>query len=996
MWQAEKWMIIQDGTGALPIFFDGTSSRRSYGTSQVLGTTIASGNFPSPRVIGEFITVNLSAPYTGPFNVPVIFNGEFYQPTASTSGYNVTITNETGVPGGIIPAGTDVIIQPGVLGTIQTGGTGQTFQGGNSPIPVPVVLSPATLLGLNVGDSISIPSAAAQSYFIGLTGPHPATIQSSIISNIDTLHNKITVTFVVAGAWSGPININPFVTVANNSAFTTSSGSKPNFIIGKTTVPLTIPAAGATISTQLTDPYFGAPNELASIAGDGYLLTPPPPPGQSTTLNLLNLSDLTDAGAAIPTGSPAGDILSVPEIQAGRMGAYGMSRNWYCGTDGITYFATDQVGDPSGTPANNYRDSVLKETENTFQANGGSFRLPGTGDIITAMVFPPIMDTALGQGQLQIFTAFSAFSNNSPVDRSTWAALTSSLQTESLKGSGALAQNSTILVNSDVFFRSSFGIGSFVQARRDFGNNSWGNKPISNELHAILEPDNKTLLSFGSATSFDNRFISTCAPNVSGQGVFHIGMAVLNNDLISSLRTDLPPAWEGLWTGINALQLIEGRVNGSDRCFAFTFNITDQKIELHELISEADAKSSGQYKDDGVTDIVWGFESPMLFSSDIKPLGHFVRLSNGEVSLTDIKDKVTVKVSYRPLNYPCWLDYHTFTVCADVTATNSQAQYLYRVGLGEPSSKDVDPINDMPFREGPAFQFMFEITGSCTFQGAKFEAVEVPMQKFAKVLDEVTTCQASVCTPKNWITSFSTQGLPPQPLPPIPPPDWKYSNSQIVRPYCDPGVDVQFTGTLPSWLSIDGANLVVAAGAFKGVTQIQADANAQAALDGFILAQSANLSCNTFDCMGAPTDLSALAWNVDIHDPHPWGATASASGAILTFNLPGHGSGSLPGMFVVFSASFCNPTASDITIRYTLNRTAYSAPTNGSTINVTGVNSDYSTLPCWLFLANSTGEVQPIQTCDFVVPAQSVVTLDPFVNQGGDGEIGGTITLSII
>jgi hypothetical protein len=287
---------------------------------------------------------------------------------------------------------------------------------------------------------------------------------------------------------------------------------------------------------------------------------------------------------------------------------------------------------------------------------------------------------------------------------------------------------------------------------------------------------------------------------------------------------------------------MQGRVNGSIRCFAFTFNITRQKIELHELIDEADTKANGQYKDDGVTDIEWGFESPMLFSSDIKPLGQFVRLSNGEVSLTDIKGSVTVKVSYRPLNYPCWLDYHTFTVCADVSAASSQAQYLYRIGLGEPSSRDVDLINDMPFREGPAFQFMFEITGSCTFQGAKFEAVEVPMQKFAKVLDTVTTCQASVCTPKNWLRAFSTQGLPPQPLPPIPPPEWKFSNVEIVHPYCDSS-PVQFTGTLPAWLSIDGGNLIVAADFFRGVTQIQADANAQAALNGFIVAQSANLSC---------------------------------------------------------------------------------------------------------------------------------------------------------
>ena len=36
MWQSEKWMIISDGSSKLPIFYDGVSSRRSYGPSVLL------------------------------------------------------------------------------------------------------------------------------------------------------------------------------------------------------------------------------------------------------------------------------------------------------------------------------------------------------------------------------------------------------------------------------------------------------------------------------------------------------------------------------------------------------------------------------------------------------------------------------------------------------------------------------------------------------------------------------------------------------------------------------------------------------------------------------------------------------------------------------------------------------------------------------------------------------------------------------------------------
>ena len=78
MWQSEKWMIIQDGTGALPIFFDGVTSRRSYGPSVKLA--IASSLSPiAPPGIGETVIATVTTPYTGPLNVPVIMNGEFYQ-----------------------------------------------------------------------------------------------------------------------------------------------------------------------------------------------------------------------------------------------------------------------------------------------------------------------------------------------------------------------------------------------------------------------------------------------------------------------------------------------------------------------------------------------------------------------------------------------------------------------------------------------------------------------------------------------------------------------------------------------------------------------------------------------------------------------------------------------------------------------------------------------------------------------------------------------------
>ena len=71
MWQAERWLIWNDGID-LPVFFDGTNSRRSLGNSHVLATTAA--DFTVPATFST-VSVTLTAPYSGPINVPVTIQG---------------------------------------------------------------------------------------------------------------------------------------------------------------------------------------------------------------------------------------------------------------------------------------------------------------------------------------------------------------------------------------------------------------------------------------------------------------------------------------------------------------------------------------------------------------------------------------------------------------------------------------------------------------------------------------------------------------------------------------------------------------------------------------------------------------------------------------------------------------------------------------------------------------------------------------------------------
>jgi hypothetical protein len=827
MWQSEKWMIISDGTGAMPIFFNGTTSRRSNGFSVQLGTLQAAFTPPIPRVIGEIDTLTLTAPFTGNYNLPVIFNGEFYQPLQL---YKVSLKNVSDTAGNAVAQGTQAIVNPSKAG----------------------FLNADLLAGSLVGGCIPAGRVYLPTYVSNLLLP----ITPGAITLLDTNGNGRTFFLSAAGKISAPNQIcftgNQTKTWPHGQVITYTNASLPNTILGKFVVGFAAPAVGASITVNLDTPYTGASNQPVWINGQQYLITlvvVPPIPS-----NILNLIDLTDLKTTpVPIGAI---VVSVPELPPGRMGAYGMGCNSESLVDGISYIEGDVVGGGSGTPAENYRDAVLKITQNTFLRGGGVFRLPGAGEVITAMWFPPVLDNSLGQGPLEIGTASSIWSNNVPgTDPINWVTVTFPIQSETLKDKGPLGQNSTILMNSDTFFRSYDGISTLLLARRDF--TEWGNKPISNEMQRVLKNDIQSLLVYGSAMVSDNRYVSTAAPNVSGRGVFHMALISLNCDLLSSFRTTLPPSWEAMWTGINALQLLTGRVNGSKRAFAFTFNINLNTTELYEFLPEITAS----YMDNDVTPIVWAFETAVTFGQDIKPLTELVQLHDGEVYLSDIKDEVTVKVYYRPDYYPCWTLWREFTVCQSNDAANSKPGYRMRIGLGEPSPDPCEVGNNRPLRLGYFFQYRVEITGSCIWKGLRASAIAMPQPAFAPVECDEHQCQVIDCDLPDDLRIYSLQGLPPQPLlPVVRPPLFLSEQVEYAVPGCIPGGTLTYTGVLPTWITIDPnnpCNLIGAAGTFSGPTQEEANALAAGGLAKFPVVV---VPPYQFDCEGNPTDVNLLVW----------------------------------------------------------------------------------------------------------------------------------------
>lgn len=453
-------------------------------------------------------------------------------------------------------------------------------------------------------------------------------------------------------------------------------------------------------------------------------------PGAPNTVDLLNL-----------TGSPIGYTVSTTaifswshqgsELPPGRVGTYGMCRNWLSLVDGKQFVASDLVGGSSGTVANNYRDAVLSVTENTYLIGGGNFTVPGSVGEIRAMIFAATLDASLGQGPLQVFTPKVVFSCNAPVDRLTWQDLTNPILTESLISNGALGHNSTVAVNGDTIFRAIDGIRSLVLGRRDF--DTWGNVPISTEMDRILAKDDPGLLQYSSAIVFDNRLLMTASPTASNQGVYHPSLIALNFDPISTLRGKADSVYDGHWLGLNILQLVKGEFGGVERAFAFTLDTTVNEIELWEILRDEQL-----HQDNDQVPIVWAIETPLYMATlNKKTVFDVCRLTDGEMSIKDLRGPATIEIYFRPDEYPCWVPWTRFTVCAQqpdptrAETANYQVAFKSRIGFGEPSPKLCETFTNRPFREGYYFQLRLVIHGFCRIAAIRLKSVTIPDLQFA-------------------------------------------------------------------------------------------------------------------------------------------------------------------------------------------------------------------------------------------------------------------------
>jgi len=452
-------------------------------------------------------------------------------------------------------------------------------------------------------------------------------------------------------------------------------------------------------------------------------------------------SDVTDS---VPTGT-------------GPM-AFGHGRLWVA--KGRSYVAGDIYGGSNGT---------LKFTENTYLAGGGAFSVPVSAGNITAMKFAAAPNTALGQGELIVATDDAVFTVSVPLDRSTWGATTDPVQRVALINNGAMSHHSTELVNGDIFMRSRDGIRSVIQAVRDF--TQLGNTPISSEMNRVFKYDEAQYLQHSSGVLFDNRYLLTSqSENDDTSGVAYVGLVALDFNQISSMKGKAPPAYDGFWKlditrssvdyDMQFYQLVKGRFNGVERCFAFVRpkylsggSATYGDTELWELtvddgtvVEDIDVASDLTETGNKITSEI---ETP---SFDFNQIGAAKILESADLWVDELSGgTVTFHADFHPDQYPCWMSWQDWSVTAESSSSNCndlveyQKQYRPRMRLGTPSSAE-EPAVGKPFNYGWEFAARLKWTGHARVKLFRLNARETQEEPYADVnMDSSSKAVACDC-----------------------------------------------------------------------------------------------------------------------------------------------------------------------------------------------------------------------------------------------------------
>lgn len=682
-------------TGQITVTLQRTAGATAL-TIQPSGTDATIGdyyNFVIPAPLGS-VNVPVMVPYTEALGGSITIGGITYT-IVSSNGFLVS-TSQSGrvtLPSALAryyfcQAEQFLVIQAGDLKTLPLIWDGNTLRrslglyGNGLDLPGSGAAAGTVVANTPAGASITLPAAFGGSLTVALDRPYTGATGDYLLWTIPSS------TVIPAGiTWSTMLLLGVVTAIGANNVTIAVLDKYPSFTWGSTII---------SVAWSVVLPYIVSPS--------------------AQNVN------------TVPDGTP--------EIPPATAMDYFMGRLWYA--QGRKYSAGDIVGNQSsGTAAYDFRDSVLKITENPLAVGGDGFTVPTNAGNIRAIKHSANINTTLGEGQLYIFTRRSVYSLSVPVTRTDWIGAdtnNSPRQTVVQITNGSVNDRSIVEQNGDLFFQSfEPSIRSLVLAMRYY--EQWGNTPISINENRILKFNDRGLMQFSAGVGFDNRVLELVLPELSPFGVIHRGVVPLNFDVVSTLETKLPPVWEGAWEGLSFLELAAGDFGGRQRCFATIYSDKENNLQLWE-ISNADRFEKGDNR------VEWFIEFPAFtWGNEFE----MKKLVSAEIWIDRLFGEVMFQMEYRPDGDACWYKWHTWkqctarTSCEDVRNPNCTYPTDYcesfreTMILPKPPASCVRP-SGRPSNYGFQFQPRLIIKGFCRVRGLLLKAERVQQQLYGKDL----------------------------------------------------------------------------------------------------------------------------------------------------------------------------------------------------------------------------------------------------------------------
>lgn len=351
----------------------------------------------------------------------------------------------------------------------------------------------------------------------------------------------------------------------------------------------------------------------------------------------------------------------------------------------------------------------------------GAIPTPAMLGAITGAIPVPRTPDRDAQGELLVMCENGAFTLALNGVRADW--LLGDVSQIVMTGIGGASVSSLVAANNDIWFRTSDGDISTYKFQRTQQDRTWGDVSMSREVAEYLDYDSGRNLEFCSSIKANNRLLTTCAHAVAphdepGYGSHHFGRGIVVLDFDKGSTVNQKPgfAWDGLWTGINPVLLLNHTVDRQIRNLAVSHD-EDGKNRIYEFMPD---NYRGSDMVDGRSKKIVSFYQTAHLLDQKQEEGSVIqkRLTGGRAEVSEVRGEASVEVKFAPNYYPCFQEWSgNMTVGSDGLSQQrpiDQKEYYDILRWGEPDREACEHGSYRLTSQAAFFTAQVEMRGDIT------------------------------------------------------------------------------------------------------------------------------------------------------------------------------------------------------------------------------------------------------------------------------------------